>query len=151
MKGEVLEWFNRSPNLIEQDHKDLLALLEQEALREKLDASRRRCQTLNGPAPIGWSSGFSCEGYTADLSERDKQLAYLKKVQEEDKERVARDRVERELVTWDERREAFNTILEKERLNQRSSALDLAWLREIERSKKYHAEERQRVTKPKAA
>jgi hypothetical protein len=40
----------------------------------------------------------------------------------------------------------LNTLLEKEKLKQRSSALDFAWLAEIERSKRYHAEESKRVT-----
>jgi hypothetical protein len=53
--------------------------------------------------------------------------------------------VERELITWYERQEAFSTLLEKEKLDQRSSTLDLSWLTEMERSKRYHAEERERA------
>jgi hypothetical protein len=150
LEAAVKVWLSRSTKLIEQDHKDPLVLLEQEAGRERLDTSQRHCQALSGPAPIGWSSGFTNKNsawYTAEKSEGDAQLAYVKKFQEEVKERVAKERVERELVTWDQRREAFNTLLEKENLKQRSSALDFAWLAEIERSKRYHAEERERVTK----
>jgi hypothetical protein len=148
LQAAVSAWLSRSTKLIAQDYEDLLVLLEQEAYRERLDTSQRRCQALSGPAPIGWSSGFTystSEGYTIDQSERDEQLAYLEKVQEEDQERIAQERVERELITWYERQEAFSTLLEKEKLDQRSSTLDLAWLTEMERSKRYHAEERERA------
>jgi hypothetical protein len=148
----VSAWLSRSTKLIAQDHKDLLVLLEQEASRERLDTSQRRCQALSGPAPIGWSSGFiysTSKGYTIDQSEDYTQLAHLEKVLEEDKQRIARECVERGpgLITWNERQEAFSTLLEKEKLKQRSSALDFAWLAEIERSKSYHAKEREGVTK----
>ena len=103
LKAAVSEWLNKSTMLTEQDHKDLLERLEQEVLKKKLDSSQRRCQALSGPAPIGWSTGFSystgetCQlRHTPDLAECDKQLVkdsmdigiQLKKVQEEDKERV---------------------------------------------------------------
>jgi hypothetical protein len=150
LQAAVSAWLSRSTKLIAQDHEDLLVLLEQEASRERLDTSQRRCQALSGPAPIGWSSGFTytaSKGHTVDQSEGNTQLAYLEKVLEEDKQRIARERVERGLITWNERQEAFSTLLEKEKLTQRSSALGFAWLAEIERSKLYHAEEREGVTK----
>jgi hypothetical protein len=146
----VSAWLSRSTKLIAQDHEDLLVLLEQEACRERLDTSQRHCQALSEPAPIGWSSGFiysTSKGYTVDQCEGYTQLARLEKVLEEDKQRIARERVERGLITWNERQEAFSTLLEKEKLYQSMSALDFAWLAEIERSKSYHAKEREGVTK----
>ena len=43
----VSQWLSRSTKLIAQDHEDLLVLLEQEASRERLDTSLRRCQALS--------------------------------------------------------------------------------------------------------
>jgi hypothetical protein len=51
------------------------------SLKDEVDASQRRCELLKGPAPIGWSTGFSYKiinpGYIPGPAERAGQLAYL--------------------------------------------------------------------------